>query len=318
MPKISIITAVKNGAIHLPETIDSILNQTYTDWEYIIVDDGSDDNTAEIVNEYSKKDARVKLIQRKESAGPYIAANDGIKAAEGKYIARIDGDDIMLPTRLEKQLAFLENNPEYKCVASYCQWLDADGPVRNSYIKAPNDPVVLNWHLAIRNPLIHSSAFFEKKAFEEIGLYKEKFLSQDYRMFADFAFTSSLTVLPEVLVYFRKHEKRVTHKSKPKQDELAREVLLDHINRLAAKSSINFNKEEVNAIFDMAYIKTTNFKLVKEAVKKLSILYSQEVSPSVKKELNDYLNFRLKKLFRSNFRTSPVKAILSYLTYKVN
>lgn len=99
---VSIITPCYNGAKYIGETIDSVISQTYPDWEMIIVDDGSKDNSAQIVREYAEKDSRITLVQQ-ENAGSAAARNNGIRRAEGQYIALLDADDLWHPDFLEKQ-----------------------------------------------------------------------------------------------------------------------------------------------------------------------------------------------------------------------
>ena len=107
---ISVVMSVYNGEIYLYEAIESILNQTFTNFEFIIIDDGSTDNSAEIIKSYD--DNRIVLIQQ-GNKGLAAALNEGIKIAKGKFIARMDADDISLPTRLETQIQFMEAHLEY-------------------------------------------------------------------------------------------------------------------------------------------------------------------------------------------------------------
>lgn len=112
---VSIITPCYNGAKYIRETIESVVNQTYSNWEMIIVDDGSKDNSAEIVRQFETKDKRVRLIQQK-NAGSAAARNNGIQQAEGQYICLLDADDIWLPEFLEHQIKFM-NAHHAICVA---------------------------------------------------------------------------------------------------------------------------------------------------------------------------------------------------------
>ncbi len=121
---VSIITPCYNGAKYISETIDSVLKQTYSDWEMIIIDDGSKDDSAAIVREYEKKDGRIRLIQQK-NAGSAAARNNGIRQAEGQYIALLDADDIWLPEFLEKQIAFMKKNNAV-CVSCAYDHIDSN------------------------------------------------------------------------------------------------------------------------------------------------------------------------------------------------
>ena len=101
-PTVTVLTAVRNGAAHLAETIASVQAQTFGDWEYVIVDDGSTDDTVAIIERHAADDPRIRLVRRADSGGPFAAANTGLAEARGDYVARIDADDIALPRRLER------------------------------------------------------------------------------------------------------------------------------------------------------------------------------------------------------------------------
>ena len=110
-PKVSLIMKVYNGEAYLKEAINSILNQTYQDFEFIIIDDGSFDRSPDIVRQYT--DERIRFLQNEQNMGLCATQNKAIQAARGEYIAVMDCDDISYKTRLEKQVAFLDTNPEY-------------------------------------------------------------------------------------------------------------------------------------------------------------------------------------------------------------
>ncbi len=117
MPEISVVMAVYNREEYVSRAIESILNQTYKDFEFILVDDGSTDGSSDIIKHYAYKDKRIKYI-RQDNSGLAHARNAGANYAQGKYIAFMDDDDISIPERLEKQLRFIENNPKIDaCVA---------------------------------------------------------------------------------------------------------------------------------------------------------------------------------------------------------
>lgn len=115
---VSIITPCYNGEKYIAETIESVLNQTYPDWEMIIVDDGSQDKSAEIVERYQKKDSRIKFLQQ-TNAGSAAARNNGIRHANGRYIALLDADDIWKPNFLEEQLRFMKEKNTICVFSSY-------------------------------------------------------------------------------------------------------------------------------------------------------------------------------------------------------
>lgn len=230
MSKVSVITAVKNGEMFFVETINSIINQTFKDWEYIIVDDNSNDKTVEIVENFIKDDERIKLIKLNETKGPFGAANIGIKNSLGKYIIRTDADDISLPNRIEKQVEFLEKNKNLKACVSYGSLIDQNSNKTGYKFRYPSNPNVLKWFLCLQCPLIHSSLCIEKTALKRIGWYKEKPLGQDYRLFTDLSRNNWLSVVKLDLVLFRNHSERITRtNSDKKKTNLTNQIIRDHI-----------------------------------------------------------------------------------------
>ena len=114
MPKLSVIMPAYNAEKYIGEAIESILNQTFTDFEFIIIDDGSSDHTADIIKGFH--DERIRFIQNEKNSGVANTLNKGLELSQGEYIARMDADDISLPARFEKQVAFMEANPDVAVV----------------------------------------------------------------------------------------------------------------------------------------------------------------------------------------------------------
>ena len=127
LPFVSIILPVKDGERYLNEALDSIITQTYTNWEMIIVDDGSRDKTPYILKEYKSRDKRVSIITNKRSMGISKALNKGVKKAHGSFLARMDADDISYPNRLERQAQFLLKHKEIIAIGTQCDIIDAEG-----------------------------------------------------------------------------------------------------------------------------------------------------------------------------------------------
>ncbi|WMI66620.1 glycosyltransferase family 2 protein [Aestuariibaculum sp. YM273] len=132
---VSIITPSYNSAKFISETIESVQSQTYTNWELIIVNDASSDNTIELLREYIHKDSRIKLLQLKTNSGPAIARNKGIDEAKGDYIAFLDADDIWKPNKLEKQISFMQVENCDVCFSDY-DLINDQGVHLNKRIKA--------------------------------------------------------------------------------------------------------------------------------------------------------------------------------------
>ena len=111
-PKISVLMSAYNSEKYISESIESILNQTFKDFEFIIINDGSSDNTAKIIQKYAEKDERIRFINSKQNQGIIAALNPGFSMCRGEYIARMDSDDISLPKRFEKQIEYMDKHSE--------------------------------------------------------------------------------------------------------------------------------------------------------------------------------------------------------------
>jgi len=184
IPKISVVMAVYNGEKYLREAIDSILNQTFNDFEFIIINDGSTDDSAEIIKSYN--DPRIILIQQ-ENKGLAAALNEGIKIAKGKFIARMDADDISLKTRLEKQIQFMEAHPEYVAIGSWSNHISADGDYLYT-CKMPLESSALKDELPDKCPFIHTSVLMRTDEVQSVVGYKNVgryFYQEEYNGFVD-------------------------------------------------------------------------------------------------------------------------------------
>jgi len=202
-PKVSVIMSVYNGEKYLKEAIDSILEQTFKDFEFVIVDDGSNDNTLKILKEYAKKDMRIKIIKNKKNIGLTKSLNKAIRTAKGKYVARMDADDVSLPERIEEQLTFIENHPEIGAVGCWYYLIDKN----NKLIKKVRPPVKsykIKKALLNSAPIIHPAAMIRKILLEKINYYDESFkYSQDRDLLFRILNFCQLGVVPEFLLKFR-------------------------------------------------------------------------------------------------------------------
>ena|SRR5919109_139645 len=243
MPEVTVLTAVRNGALVLEATIASVRRQTFADLEYVIVDDASDDETPEVVERAMRDDRRIRLIRRGDRGGPYAAANDGLRAAQGRFVARLDADDVALPERIEPQIEYLRQTGLRAC-ASFYQAITPDGRLTSEIGRVAGGVRMLKWRLCVRHGLTHSTACVERSALEQIGGYRELPASQDLRLWCDLARRDWLGILPEVLIHLRRPG-GVTSNTPEVQERLAIEVQFDHVNEL---SSDPWSEEEVRAL----------------------------------------------------------------------
>lgn len=180
-PTISVIMSVYNHEKTVSRAINSILNQSYKNYEFIIIDDGSTDNSKKIITNLAKKNKRIKFYIFKKNKGLPKCLNFGIKKSRGTYIARMDADDFSIKNRLKIQKNFLDKNPKYSIIGSNAEYRDKYGKiVKKTNLSQKNDEI--KFVIFMRNPIIHSSVFVRKIFFKN-NLYNEKFIKcQDYEL----------------------------------------------------------------------------------------------------------------------------------------
>lgn len=196
-PLISAILPVYNGKDHLKECIDSVLGQTITNFEFIIVDDASTDNTPQILKEFAMKDTRIKVVTHKVNQKQTAAANTAINNTKGKYLARMDADDVALPTRFEKQCGFLRANQEIGMVGSWTDTISETGKIIGQW-RTAYEPGMLNWNLLFGTSFAHSSIMMRKNIVEQAGLYQSP-EAEDYDLWSRISRIAKVANIPEVL-----------------------------------------------------------------------------------------------------------------------
>ncbi|MBD2526706.1 glycosyltransferase [Nostoc sp. FACHB-133] len=209
MPKVTVLMPVYNGEIYLREAIDSILSQTFQDFEFLIINDGSTDSTREIVCSY--EDPRIRLIDNDYNLGLTQSLNKGLKLAEGEFIARQDADDISEPERLVKQVDFLETHPEVALVGTWYKQIDTQGNLICE-CQLPYDCTQIRWGLLFYSPFIHSAVMLQKSAvLEQIGFYNEVAIhAEDYELWCRIALRLKIANLSDYLIKWRVHPSSVT------------------------------------------------------------------------------------------------------------
>tara|TARA_R110000782_G_scaffold120864_2_gene211897 strand:- start:2570 stop:3475 length:906 start_codon:yes stop_codon:yes gene_type:complete len=230
-PKVTVLMSVLNGEDYLREAIDSILAQTFTDFEFLIIDNASTDGTAAIIASYG--DARIRCIRNDSVLTLTQSLNKGLKAARGEYIARLDADDIAMTDRLQAQVSYLDTRPEVALVAS--AWTDFFGKDISQQIPGPippSDHQELLAALAEDNVLAHSSLMFRRDAVCTVGGYPEEFAyAMEYALYFKLAAYHRLGSLPKALVAMRNHEGQVTNRAALRAEHLLEEY------RIAAKAT---------------------------------------------------------------------------------
>jgi glycosyltransferase involved in cell wall biosynthesis len=207
MPRVSVVMSVYNAERYVEEAIESILGQTFRDFEFIIVDDGSTDTTSEILHNFD--DERIMLVENDGNIGLTRSLNKGLQMARGKYIARMDADDISLYERLEKQVQFLDTHPDVGLVGSAVIYIDPDGKELGVQRVCTE-----NIHQALLNVEFcwwHSATAFRSECLESVGPYREGFrYAQDYDLWLRIAEKYDVASLSEPLVKLRLHPESIS------------------------------------------------------------------------------------------------------------
>jgi len=217
MPKVTVLMPVYNGEKYLCESIESIINQIFFDFEFIIIDDGSNDKSLEIIKSY--QDSRIKVFHNSHNLGITKTLNIGLQSARGEYIARMDCDDISLTERLATQVSFLDNNLNITVVGSYMDMIDAESnDLENQYQYPLNHDDIVNSMLSC-NPMGHPSVMFRYLGIMNVGGYhfKEEWQgvsTEDYDLWLRLiANNYKLANLPQSLIKYRYHENSLTTKA---------------------------------------------------------------------------------------------------------
>ena len=214
MPRVSVVTSVYNGEVYLEECIDSILNQTFQDFEYIILNNGSTDRTAEILNSYT--DSRIHIINQ-ENLGISRSLNKGINLSKSELIARLDADDYALPQRLEKQIAFMGKYPDVILCGSRILELIGEKLSEQRIAFVESDQAIKK-SMSLFNPFAHSAVIFRKNIFFKAGGYNCQFkYGQDYDLWLRMLSFGEARILKEELGVVRIFEESESHRNPRKQ-----------------------------------------------------------------------------------------------------
>jgi len=332
-PKVSVVMSVYNSSCYLREAVDSILNQTFTDFEFIIIDDCSTEpQVGEILSQYEQQDQRIKLLQNETNLGLTKSLNKGLSQAQGEYIARMDADDISLPNRLKIQLEHIQSDPKMAMVVSGVNIINETGQHKGTWLPSTNS-LILKWNLIFRNVIRHSTVLWNRKLVEEkVGKYDPAFISsQDYDLWTRMLNNSlNISVINKNLVCFRSHKESISQDKKGEQDESTLRVVTRQMHLYI--NNVVLSKEEIiciSGIPTMARFKKVgreNLKKLdyKEAKKIYSLyfkilfyFYQQNQNNNVNKENKEFLKAVENELeSQINFHLNKKQILLTFFFLK--
>ena len=197
-PALSVVMPVHNALPHLDEAVQSILDQTFADFEFVILDDASSDGSSERLRDWASRDRRIRLLNADENLGPVRSSNKVAEAARAPFVARMDADDISYPERLAEEIELLRDHPEVGVVAGLCDMIDRSG----KRIRAPE-----GWRLAQRSvfvPFAHGAMMYRREVFDKVGGYREECeYWEDQDLVVRMAAVAKVAVIPRPLYRVR-------------------------------------------------------------------------------------------------------------------
>ena len=202
VPRVTVLIATYNDEPFLAAAIDSVLAQTFSDFELLVVIDASTDRSRDIVESY--RSPRIRLLVNETNIGTGASANRGLAIIASEYVARLDGNDLCFPERLARQVAYLDAHPEVAAVGSQATIIDVAGR-RIGELRRPTTEVGMRWHRIFGNPLVHSSAMFRRAiVWDSLGGYEERFrFGEDFDLWHRLAKEHAIRNLAESLVAYR-------------------------------------------------------------------------------------------------------------------
>ncbi len=253
--------SVYNDAKYIRESVDSILNQTFRDFEFVIVSDGSTDETLEIINNYN--DHRIRIIKNEENIGLTRSLNKGLKFARGDYIARQDADDISEPERLQKELNFLVKRSDYAAVGSSIRVINEDGKELYTIEKPITDKEIKDFFKK-GNCIAHGSSMVRMSYLQGVGFYDESFLkAQDYDLWLKLSEKYKLANIPEYLYSWRCHKGNISVKN---YNEQIHYVEIAKVKARKRKDKRRFQLNSLPPEFSVLMANYNNSKYVGEAI----------------------------------------------------
>ncbi len=312
-PKISVLLPVYNGEAFLAETLHSLINQTFENFEIIAVNDGSTDRSASILKKYQNFDSRIKIVNQ-ENKGLVAALNNAVQVAQGEYLARIDADDIALPRRFEFQKKVLDNKHNCILVASNFDVINEDGEViYNDSVPTKKSDIMRA--MLFRNPIAHGSIMMRRSAFIEAGGYNPDCgPTEDYELWSKMVHLGDICVLPQTLFRWRINPDGITSTKSKVMEEFMKVNLTNfgkthHFSlvprRRLVKNLSSYLTEDpkhgaarknvvLRDLTELSFIQAKNGRIW-VAIKQLFIICSTGRSGlrTVKHRINNFIQFRL-------------------------
>src|SRR5256885_7165052 len=217
MPTISVIMSVYNAEKYLCKAIDSIVAQTFADFEFIVIDDGSTDSSPQILKRFAEKDSRLR-VETRANKGLTRSLNEAIALSRGEFLARMDADDIALPNRLQIQVDFLQAHSDVVLLGGGYELIDGAGRLLTKIIPPADDATLQEHALSGRTPICHPLAMMRRDAVAKVGGYDETLAAaQDLDLWLKLGEVGKLACGPDILLRYRQHAHSVSEQTQSLQ-----------------------------------------------------------------------------------------------------
>ncbi len=272
-PMISVLMPVYNAENFLRKAIDSILGQTYTDFEFLIINDGSIDQSRNIIDSYN--DERIKIIENEKNRGLIFSLNRAIDNASGKYIARMDADDISMPDRFEKQITFLESYSDIALLGSSAIIIDESGQEKKVTNVIESSHLIFT-QLFFESPFFHTSVMGRTPVFREFKYNDNYYVAEDYYLWSQIAMKYKLANLNEPLIKYRHHAESISSRKAQQQQDCVKKIYAFHLANLGVE---NITGEQLQCHYNIMVHNPTYYSDpgALDALKWLKYLYKKNV-----------------------------------------
>lgn len=248
-PEISIIMSVYNGETYLKEAIESVIKQTFKNWELICINDCSTDSTSEILAEFASSDERIKVHTNEVNLKLPTSLNKAISLSSGKYIARMDADDICLPDRFEKQFKFMEENKDI--ALSSCRFMTVkNGVYMSGGAGGRGDNDAIRAMLFVTNPILHPGVIAKAEVMKKFNYDTTLTCTEDLELWTRLAMENQkMAILPECLLIYRLHDKQITSTTLERQHTEVIKIQQKYYNALIRKMDDDMEKFYISGVY---------------------------------------------------------------------
>jgi glycosyltransferase involved in cell wall biosynthesis len=271
---VSVLLPVYNAELFLKEAIESIINQSYSNFEFIIINDGSTDNSENIILSFN--DPRIRYIKNDTNIKLIATLNKGIALSNGEYIIRMDADDISLPNRIDEQVIFMNSHPDVGVCGTFIKVLGGDKNEKIVSFETEHDAI--QFKLFFSNYMTHSSVIIRKSIIKDNVLsYKNYLHAEDYKLWVDISRVSKLHILPKVLLKYRIHENNISILEINQQAIISKQIRIEQIDEL----DVDYSSKEID-VYEEFLRGVTAFKL--EEIETLFLFFKKLINANNSKK----------------------------------